>query len=111
MLLCTVQALGELAVLYPVNGAFFTYACRFMDESWGFAIGWDYALGWLVILPYEITAACITIGFWPGGAAINKGVWVAVFLVALTAIQFFGVKGYGEGRLLFSFLCDEFHHN
>ena len=34
MLLCTVQALGELAVLYPVNGAFFTYACRFLDESW-----------------------------------------------------------------------------
>lgn len=97
MLLFTVQALGELAVLYPVNGAFFTYACRFMDESWGFAIGWDYALGWLTILPYEITAACITIGFWPGGAAVNKGVWVAVFLVALTVIQFFGVKGYGEG--------------
>lgn len=34
MLLFTVQALGELAVLYPVNGAFFTYACRFLDESW-----------------------------------------------------------------------------
>lgn len=34
MLLFTVQALGELAVLYPVNGAFFTYACRFIDESW-----------------------------------------------------------------------------
>jgi len=97
MLLFTVQALGELAVLYPVNGAFFTYACRFMDESWGFAIGWDYALGWLTILPYEITAACITISFWPGGAVINKGVWVTVFLVALTVIQFFGVKGYGEG--------------
>lgn len=34
MLLVTVQALGELAVLYPVNGAFFTYTCRFIDESW-----------------------------------------------------------------------------
>ena len=34
MLLFTVQALGELAVLYPVNGAFFTYGCRFLDESW-----------------------------------------------------------------------------
>ena len=34
MLLMTMQALGELTVLYPVNGAFFTYACRFIDESW-----------------------------------------------------------------------------
>ena len=98
MLLCTVQALGELAVLYPVNGAFFTYACRFLSESWGFSIGYNYALSWLTILPYEITAACITISFWDEGAKINPGVWVAVFLVALTAIQFFGVRGYGEGE-------------
>lgn len=34
MILLTVQALGELAVVYPVNGAFFTYACRFINESW-----------------------------------------------------------------------------
>jgi amino acid permease len=34
MLLCTVQALGELAVLYPVNGAFFAYMVRFIDPAW-----------------------------------------------------------------------------
>ncbi len=34
MLLCTVQALGELAVLYPVNGAFFNYGVRFIDPAW-----------------------------------------------------------------------------
>lgn len=40
MLLCTMQALGELAVLYPINGAFFSYTYRFVDKSWGFAMGW-----------------------------------------------------------------------
>lgn len=34
MLLFTIQALGELAVLYPVNGAFYTYFCRFLDPAW-----------------------------------------------------------------------------
>jgi amino acid transporter len=34
MMLCTVQALGELAVLYPVNGAFYVYAVRFINPSW-----------------------------------------------------------------------------
>ena len=34
MLLFTVQAMGELAVLYPVNGAFYTYAVRFIDPAW-----------------------------------------------------------------------------
>ncbi|KAI4176512.1 MAG: hypothetical protein LQ346_007880 [Caloplaca aetnensis] len=94
MLLFTVQALGELAVLYPVNGAFFTYACRFLDESWGFAMGWDYALGWLTVLPFEITAAGITIEYWRDD--INIGVWIAVFLTILVVVQIFGVKGYGE---------------
>ncbi|KAF7196573.1 putative amino-acid permease P7G5.06 [Pseudocercospora fuligena] len=83
MLLLTMQALAELAVLFPVNGAFFTYAVRFIDPSWGFAIGWDYAIGWLVILPFEITAASLTIAFWDSAKDINIGVWITVFLVAL----------------------------
>ncbi|KAL8868442.1 MAG: hypothetical protein Q9174_004991 [Haloplaca sp. 1 TL-2023] len=112
LLLFTVQALGELAVLYPVNGAFFTYTCRFLDESWyasgidlteddlpddiyrGFAMGWDYALTWLTVLPFEITAAGITISYWRDD--INIGVWIVVFLSILVVVQVFGVKGYGE---------------
>lgn len=35
MVLCTTQALGELVVMYPVNGAFFAYSYRFVDRSWG----------------------------------------------------------------------------
>ena len=34
MLLFTMQAFAELAVLYPVNGAFYTYVVRFLDPSW-----------------------------------------------------------------------------
>lgn len=49
--------MGELAVLYPVNGAFFDYGVRFVEPSWGFAMGWQYAISWLVIFPFEITAA------------------------------------------------------
>ncbi|KAJ5513809.1 Amino acid/polyamine transporter I [Penicillium fimorum] len=94
MLLLTIQALGELAVLYPVNGAFFTYCVRFISPAWGFAVGWDYAIQWLVILPFELTAASLTIQYW--NETLNSGIWIAVFLVALTAIQFFGVRGYGE---------------
>lgn len=94
MLLFTVQALGELAVLYPVNGAFFTYGCRFIDEAWGFAMGWDYAIGWLTVLPFEITAAGITISYWRDD--INIGVWIAVFLFLLCVVNYFGVRGYGE---------------
>ncbi|KAK5071161.1 hypothetical protein LTR64_007665 [Lithohypha guttulata] len=100
MMMMMMQALCELAVMYPVNGAFYGYIVRFMDPSWGFAIGWDYAIQWLTILPFELTAASLTIRFW--NDTINLGVWVAVFLVALTAIQFFGVRGYGEVEFVLS---------
>ncbi|KAL8670739.1 MAG: hypothetical protein Q9168_004746 [Polycauliona sp. 1 TL-2023] len=94
MMLFTVQALGELAVLFPVNGAFFFYAVRFIDPAWGFAMGWEYALSWLVILPFEITAAGLTISYWRDD--LNIGIWVAVFLFLLILVQFFAVRGYGE---------------
>ncbi|KAK7705079.1 hypothetical protein SLS57_010191 [Botryosphaeria dothidea] len=96
MMLCVMQALGEMAVLYPVNGAYYIYMARFIDPAWGFSIGWDYALGWLLILPFEITAAGITIKFWESAKDIDIGVWIAIFMVSLIAIQFFGVRGYGE---------------
>jgi len=34
MLLTVMQALGELAVVYPVNGAFYQYMVRFIDPAW-----------------------------------------------------------------------------
>jgi amino acid transporter len=34
MLLMVMQALGELAVMYPVNGAFTNYIIRFLDPAW-----------------------------------------------------------------------------
>lgn len=99
MIMLMMQALAELAVLYPVNGAFYQYIVRFIDPSWGFAIGWDYAIQWLTILPFEITAAGITIDFWHH---YNIGIWIAVFLFLLTVIQFFGVRGYGEVEFVLS---------
>ncbi|OCK73700.1 hypothetical protein K432DRAFT_339938 [Lepidopterella palustris CBS 459.81] len=96
MIYLVMQALAELAVMYPVNGAFTMYICRFVDPSWGFACGWQYAISWLTVLPFEISAACNIIHYWPGSEGINNSAWIVPLLVALVAIQFFGVKGYGE---------------
>ncbi|CCF35201.1 amino-acid permease inda1, partial [Colletotrichum higginsianum] len=102
MLMFTTQALAEMAVLYPVNGAFYTYVCRFVDPSWGFAMGWDYAIAWLTVLPFELVAASITIKFWRDD--LNMGIWVAVFLIILAIIQIFGVRGYGEVEFVLSII-------
>ncbi|EXJ78517.1 AAT family amino acid transporter [Capronia coronata CBS 617.96] len=100
MMYCTVQALGELAVLFPVAGSFSAYSTRFLDPAWGFAMGWNYAMQWLVVLPLEIVAASITVDYWVG-RNLNAA-WVSIFLVLIVMINFFGVKGYGEAEFIFS---------
>jgi len=90
------QALAEMSVLYPINGAFTMYICRFVDPSFGFACGWEYAISWLTVLPYEISAAVNIIHYWPGSLGINASAWIVPLLVALVIIQFFGVRGYAE---------------
>ncbi|GAD94074.1 amino acid permease (Gap1), putative [Paecilomyces variotii No. 5] len=100
MLYCTVHALGEMAVLFPVAGSFSAYSTRFLDPAWGFAMGWNYALQWLVVLPLEIVAASITIDYW--GSPVSNAAWVAIFWVVIVSINLFGVRGYGEAEFIFS---------
>ncbi|KAF2488803.1 AAT family amino acid transporter [Lophium mytilinum] len=104
MLYCTVHALGELAVAFPVAGSFAIYASRFIDPAWGFAMAWNYALSWLVTLPLEIVAASITVSYWPGAASVNGAAWVTIFLVVIISINLFGVRGYGEAEFVFSII-------
>lgn len=65
-------------------------------------MGWNYAMNWLIVLPFELTAAGITITFWTGDADgnvpnnYNVGIWITIFLVIVTIINICGVKGYGE---------------
>ncbi|KAG5961840.1 hypothetical protein E4U13_000980 [Claviceps humidiphila] len=102
MMYCTCQALGELAVLFPIAGSFSAWATRFLDPSWGFAMGWNYALQWLTVLPLEIIAASLTISYW--GETIPKAVFVTIFLFVIITINLFGVKGYGEAEFTFSII-------
>ncbi|KAJ5498847.1 Amino acid/polyamine transporter I [Penicillium expansum] len=102
MLYCTVHALGEMAVLFPVAGSFAHYSTRFVDPAWGFAMGWNYALQWLVVLPLEIVAASITVDYWSPG--VSNAAWVTIFWVLIVAINMFGVRGYGEAEFVFSII-------
>ncbi|CAK9437807.1 uncharacterized protein LODBEIA_P21850 [Lodderomyces beijingensis] len=100
MIYCTVHSLGELAVAFPISGAFITYNTRFIDPSWGFAMAWNYAMSWLVILPLELVAAAVTIKYWD--ESTNSAAFVVIFYALIIFINLFGVKGYGESEFVFS---------
>lgn len=102
MIFNVVYALGELAIMYPISGGFYTYSTRFIDPSWGFAMGWNYVLQWAIILPLEISVAAITLGYWDTG--VHMAVWMTIFFLAIVIINVFGVLGYGEEEFWSSFL-------
>ncbi|KAM7213334.1 amino-acid permease inda1 [Rhypophila decipiens] len=103
MMFNVVFALGELALMYPVSGGFYTLVTRFVDPSWGFAMGWNYFLQWVFILPFEIVVASFTINYWSQGS-ISPAVFMAIFLGALIIISCFGTLGYAEEEFWSSFI-------
>lgn len=66
MMFNVVYALGELAYVYPISGGFYTYSVRFIDPSWGFAMGWNYVAQWAVVLPLELTVAALVVNSFDG---------------------------------------------
>ncbi|SYW86206.1 probable GAP1 - amino acid transport protein [Ustilago bromivora] len=96
MLLMVVMALGELGAIFPVAGSFAAYSTRFIDPAVGFAMAYNYWLQWLIVLPLELVAASIVIVYWDPNETVPKGVWITIFLIIITVINLFGVRGYGE---------------
>lgn len=101
-LYCTMQAMAELVALFPVSGSFSTYATRFIEPSWGFAVGWNYAIFWVIVLPLELVACSMTIKFWE--SSINSVAWVAIFYVFIMILNLCGNKGFGEAEFIFSII-------
>lgn len=80
--------------MYPVSGGFYTYSTRFIDPSWGFAMGWNYVFQWAIVLPLELVVCGLTVQYWD--ADISVAVWITVFLAVIVIISLFGGIGYAE---------------
>ncbi|CAL3964478.1 unnamed protein product, partial [Diplocarpon coronariae] len=49
-----------------------------------------------------VIAASITINYWDTEQKYKHSIFVTVFLVLITTINMFGVKGYGEAEFMFA---------
>jgi len=89
-------ALGEMAAWLPLGAGFSGYATRFCDPALGFALGYTYWFKYIIITPNQLTAAALVLQYWCPPEKVNPGVWITVFLVVIIAINYFGVKFFGE---------------
>ena len=81
--------LGELAIAYPVAGAFHVYAARSIGPATGFTTAWLYWLCWAVALGSEFTASGLLMQRWFPGVEVwvcagvcRIGVWIQRLLGA-----------------------------
>lgn len=102
MVYLLMTSLGEMGTYMPVTGSFSTYATKFVDPAFGFAIGWIYWFSWAVTLALEISAGAILMKYWlPDTPSF---IWSALFLGLIFGLNFLSVKKYGEAEYWFSMI-------
>lgn len=90
------RMLGEMAVDEPVSGSFSYYASKYWGAFPGFLSGWNYWFNYVLVSMAELTAVGIYMNFWFPG--LPQWLSALVCLVAITALNLFNVKAYGEAE-------------
>jgi len=93
-------SLGEMITFLPIPGGHIKLAERFVDPAFSFTMGWNYWYNWSIVLPAELSAAAILIGFW--NDKINPAAWISICLVVVFTINMLGAGAYGEAEFWFA---------
>ncbi|WP_284987331.1 amino acid permease [Arthrobacter sp. fls2-241-R2A-172] len=94
--------LGELAIAYPVSGAFHIYASRSIGPATGFATAWLYWLCWAVAIGSEFTASGLLMQRW--FPDVEVWVWCLVFAAILFGFNAVSSKFFGESEFWFAII-------
>lgn len=55
---------AEMVVYMPVSSSFLRMSGKWVDEAFGFMAGWNFFLYQACLIPYEISAINLVLGFW-----------------------------------------------
>jgi amino acid transporter len=86
----TALSYAQMSRAFPVAGSVYTYVGRGLDENLGFLAGWTILLDYLLVptLLYVFAAESMS-GIFP---AVPKWIWIVVFLVVNTAVNYVGIS-------------------
>ncbi|KAF9927869.1 hypothetical protein BGZ75_007768 [Mortierella antarctica] len=99
------QAIGEIATLLPLPGAFNAWGGRVFDEAFSFQMTWMYFINWALTIPAELSASAVIVGFWlPKDSTFPSWVVPLIIIIIMIFINLVGVKAYGELEYWFSVL-------
>ncbi|KAL4984723.1 proline-specific permease [Aspergillus falconensis] len=95
------NVLGEMTTYLPIRGVSVPYLIgRFTEPSIGFASGYNYWYSFAMLLASEVTASGMIIEYW--NPPVSVGLWIAIVLVVILALNVFAVEWYGESEFWFA---------
>ncbi|KAL3440655.1 amino acid permease/ SLC12A domain-containing protein [Aspergillus insuetus] len=89
----TMLSLGEMAAFIPVAGSFCTFAGRFVDDAFGFALTWNYWFNDAVTTASDLVALQLILQYWVDhfpGWAFSLIFWVVLILINILAVRVYG---------------------
>lgn len=84
------SCIAEMTVLFPVSGGFVRMAGHWVDDAFGFMAGWNLFFYEALVVPFEITALGLVIGYWSDNvpvAAVCAGCVVAYMYVLEDVVE------------------------
>ncbi|KAI4660603.1 uncharacterized protein J4E78_005307 [Alternaria triticimaculans] len=94
VILAVTLSIAEMVTFLPISSPFIRFAGRFVDDAFGFAAGWNFFVFEAALVPFEIVACNVIIGFWSD--VVPTGAIIAIVLVLYAVINMMAVKWYGE---------------
>lgn len=102
MVFFLITSLGELSTYMPSTGSFCEYSTKFVNPSFGYAMGINYWFNWAITIAAEISAAVIIMQYWfPNGSVL---MFSAIFFFCILFLNLFTVRIYGEVEYLLSMM-------
>jgi amino acid transporter len=71
--------IAEMVTFLPISSPFIRFAGRFFDDAFGVAAGWNFFVFEAALVPFEIVACNVIIGFWSD--AVPTGAIIAIVIV------------------------------
>ncbi|KAH7141756.1 amino acid permease/ SLC12A domain-containing protein [Dactylonectria macrodidyma] len=87
------NCMAEMATLMPVSGGFIRMAGKWVDSALGFMVGWNFFVYEAILIPFEITALSVVLGYWRDNipsAAVTAGAILLYGISNVLAVNFFG---------------------
>jgi AAT family amino acid transporter len=93
----TMMSLGEMAAYVPVAGSFCTFAGRYVDDAFGFALTWNYWFNDVVSTAADLVALQLILQYWTDTFpwyALGLIVWALIVLANIIDVRAYGELEY-----------------